>query len=314
MKGIILEAFGEPGNLKIKEISVPEIAEGQVLVKVNSTSVNPVDAKTRSGKGIAALLKGQLPVILGWDISGTVTAVADDVTALKIGDEVFAMLAFPKLAKAYSEYVVANASELALKPSNISHDEAAAASLAALTAWQALTTHATVKKGDRVLIHAAAGGVGHFAVQMAKHLGAYVIGTSSAANKEFILSLGADEHIDYKAQPFETVIKDIDLVLDSMGGENVDRSIRVIRKGGTLISFPSAMSKVVAGKGKAAGVNAFHFKVSPNGDDMKEIAALLEKKILHSHVSKVFSFDQIAAAHTQIESGRTVGKIVVNVS
>lgn len=314
MKAIILKEFGGVENLILKDIEQPAIGAGQVLIHPKYISVNPVDAKTRSGKGMAGLIKDQMPAILGWDISGEIVAIGEGVTKFKSGDEVFAMLAFPKLGKAYAEYVVAETSELALKPTSISHEDAAAATLAALTAWQALTVQTTVKPGDRVLIHSAAGGVGHYAVQFAKHLGAYVIGTSSAANRDFVLSLGADEHIDYKAQPFETVVKDIDLVLDSMGGENVDRSLLVIKRGGTLISFPSAMSEVVKGKGEAAGINAFHFKVSPNGEHMKAIADLLEKGIIRSHVSKTFSFDEIGAAHLQIESGRTVGKIVVRIS
>lgn len=314
MKAVTLEAFGGIENLVAKDIDTPKPGPGQVLIKNHYLSINPVDAKTRAGKGIAGLIKDQLPAILGWDISGEIVETGEGVSDFKNGDEVFAMLAFPKLGKAYAEYVVAEASELAIKPKNISHEDAAAATLAALTAWQALTEQTTVRPGDRVLIHSAAGGVGHYAVQMAKYLGAYVIGTSSAANKDFVLSLGADEHVDYKAQPFETVVKDIDLVLDSMGGENVDRSLLVIKRGGTLISFPSAMSEVVKGKGEEAGINAFHFKVSANGEHMKSIADLLEKGILRSHVSKVFSFDEIGAAHLQIESGRTVGKIVVRIS
>lgn len=245
MKAIILKDFGGIENLVPTEITIPTPEAGQVVIKVKSISLNPVDIKTRSGKGIAGLIKDKLPAILGWDISGVIEQTGPDVTEFQTGDDVFAMLAFPGLANAYAEYVVANVSELALKPANITHDEAAAATLAALTAWQALTHHGKIKAGDRVLIHAASGGVGHYAVQMAKHLGAYVIGTSSAANRDFVLGLGADEHIDYKAVPFETAVTDIDFVLDSMGGDYIDRSLLVTKKGGTIISIPSGLNELL---------------------------------------------------------------------
>jgi len=311
MKAIILKDFGGVENLQLTEKEVPAVGAGEVLVKLNAISINPVDVKTRSGKGIAGLIKDQLPVILGWDISGTITEVGAEVTQFKTGDEVFAMLAFPGLGNTYAEYVVAKADELALKPENVSHNDAAAATLAALTAWQALTTHANVQAGQRVLIHAAAGGVGHYAVQMAKHLGAYVIGTASAANRDFVLGLGADEHVDYRAQPFEEVIQDIDFVLDSMGGDYIDRSLKVTKKGGTIISIPSGLNETVTEKAKALGINGYTIRVKPNGDDMEQIAGLLADSKIRSHVSGVFPFEEMAAAHQQIETGRTVGKVVL---
>jgi NADPH:quinone reductase-like Zn-dependent oxidoreductase len=312
MKAIILKEFGGVENLEFTELPVPEITDGEVLVQLKSISLNPVDIKTRSGKGVAGLLKDQMPVVLGWDISGVVTKVGAGVNGFELGDEVFSMINFPKPGKTYAEYVVAQASELALKPANINHDEAAAATLAALTAWQALTLHGNIKAGDRVLIHAASGGVGHFAVQIAKHLGAFVIGTSSLANKEFVLSLGADEHIDYKAQPFETVIEDIDFVLDAIGGEYIDRSLTVTKKGGTVISIPSGLNETVTEKSKALGIHGYTIKVKPSGEDMQTIAGFLENGIIKSHVSQTFPFEKMAEAHRQLESGRTVGKVIVH--
>lgn len=311
MKAIILKDFGGVENLELTEKEVPAVGAGEVLVKLNAISINPVDVKTRSGKGIAGLIKDQLPVILGWDISGTITEVGEGVTQFKTGDAVFAMLAFPGLGNTYAEYVVAKADELALKPENVSHNDAAAGTLAALTAWQALTTHANVQPGQRVLIHAAAGGVGHYAVQMAKHLGAYVIGTASAANRDFVLGLGADEHVDYRAQPFEEVIQDIDFVLDSMGGDYIDRSLKVTKKGGTIISIPSGLNETVTEKAKALGINGYTIRVKPSGDDMQQIAVLLAGGKIRSHVSAVFPFEEMAGAHQQIETGRTVGKVVL---
>jgi NADPH:quinone reductase-like Zn-dependent oxidoreductase len=223
------------------------------------------------------------------------------------------MVNFSGHGRAYAEYVAAPASHLAIKPSNISHEEAAAATLAALTAWQAVVTNAKVSKGQKVVIQAASGGVGHYAVQIAKYLGAYVIATSSAANKDFVLNLGADEHIDYKKHRIDDVVSDADFVLDPIGGDNIDPSLNAVKKGGTVIMLPSFFKEQIAEKSKARGVNGFYFSVKSNGDDMKQIAGLLEKGIIKSHVSKIYPFEKMADAHLQIETGRTVGKIVVTI-
>ncbi|HEX3766984.1 MAG TPA: NADP-dependent oxidoreductase, partial [Puia sp.] len=192
MKAIILKQFGGVENLSMTELQVPAISKDEVLVKIKSISINPIDVKTRTGKGVSAILKNDHPMILGWDLSGTIESAGDAVRNFKVGDDVFAMVRFPQPGKAYAEYAAVPAAELATKPPNISHEEAAAACLAALTAWQSLTIHYKLNRGDRVLIHAASGGVGHYAVQMAKQLGAHVIATSSAANRDFVMSLGAD--------------------------------------------------------------------------------------------------------------------------
>lgn len=311
MKAIVLKAFVSVDNFSVEEIPTPTIQDNEVLVAVKAASINPVDMKTRSGKALAGRLKEENPVILGWDISGVVDKVGADVKDFKVGDEVFGMVNFPGHGKAYAEYVAAPAAHLALKPANISHEEAAAATLAALTAWQAFNTHIKIQPGNRVLIHAAAGGVGHFAVQIAKYFGAYVIGTASAANTDFVLSLGADEHFDYKAQPFEEALSDIDIVLDGVGGDNIERSFKVLRKGGTVITLPSNTSEGIVEKAKALGVNGFHFMVKSNGEDMKHVADLLEKGNIKAHVSAVYSFEEIGLAHQQIETGSTKGKIVI---
>ena len=309
MKAIILKEFGSADQLIIQELPKPVIKEQEVLIQVKAISINPVDIKTREGKGVSGLIKEEKPIILGWDISGIVVETKSDM--FKAGDEVFGMVNFPGHGKAYAEYVAAPADQLALKPSQISHADAAAATLAALTAWQVLVDHAKIKAGDRVLIHAAAGGVGHYAVQIAKHLGAYVIGTSSAAKKDFIMSLGADEHIDYAAGPLEEFTKDIDFVLDAIGGENIDKSLKVIRKGGTIISIPSGLREEVTEKAKAMGINGYFTMVQSNGQNMQKIAGLLHDRSLLSHVSQTFDFDQMADAHRALETGRTQGKIVV---
>ncbi|MGN7721929.1 NADP-dependent oxidoreductase [Chitinophaga sp. 22620] len=311
MKAILLKAYGPVENLAYETIDTPAIAEDEVLVQVKAISINPVDAKTRKGGGIAGRLQAPFPFILGWDISGIVTSSKS--TRFKAGDEVFGMVNFPGIGNAYAEYVAAPAAHLALKPANISHAEAAAATLAALTAWQALVTHAPITPGQRVLIGAAAGGVGHYAVQIAKYLGAHVTGTASAANRDLVLSLGADAFVDYTAQPYETVVKDMDFVLEPMGGDEIDRALQVIKPGGSIISLPSGLNQNLMEKAAARQIKGIRMMVASSGEDMQKLAELLEKGIVRSHVSKTFSFEEIAAAHTQIESGKTAGKIVIEI-
>lgn len=308
MKAIIVKEAGGVDRLIHTTLPVPEIADGEVLVQVKAISINPVDVKTRSGKGMFSKLIAAGPVILGWDISGVVTASRSPL--FKEGDEVFGMVNFPGHGKAYAEYVAAPADQLAHKPAGISHEEAAAATLAALTALQAFAS-TSIKPGDKVLIHAAAGGVGHYAVQLAKEAGAYVIGTASAANRDFVLGLGADEHFDYKSGPFEEHYHDLDLVLDSMGGEYIDRSLKVLRPQGTIISLPSGLRETVAEKAAAQGKTGYFITVASSGKDMRLLADLMERGRLKSHVSAVFNFADMAKAHQQIESGSTRGKVVV---
>ena len=309
MKAIILKDFGGVEQLELTELPTPVIGEGEVLVQVKAISINPVDVKTRAGKGAAGKLKGENPMILGWDIAGIVTeSKAEEFEA---GDEVFGMVNFPGHGRAYAEYVAAPADQLALKPGAVNFESAAAATLAALTAWQAFSDHGRLRAGQRVLIHAAAGGVGHFAVQIARHTGAYVIGTASAENKDFVLGLGANECIDYKTQRFEEVVKDIDFVLDTIGGEYIDRSLQVIKKGGTIVSIPSSANAGVQEKAKAKGIFGVTMMVQSSGEDMQHIAQLVGDGALRAEVSKVFPFGQMAEAHLAVETGKTRGKVVV---
>jgi NADPH:quinone reductase-like Zn-dependent oxidoreductase len=311
MKAITLLNFGGVENLMETEIPLPVLTEGEVLIRVVAFSINPVDIKTRKGKGVALQLKETGPMILGWDFSGKVYETGRDGSIFKKGDDVFGMVNFPGPGKTYAEYIAANESHLAVKPANITHAEAAGASLAALTAWQILKNKMKIKKGDRLLIHSAAGGVGHYAVQMAKHLGAYVAGTASGVNSDFILSLGASEHIDYEEERFEDVLNGFDFVLDSIGGEYIGRSLKVLKPGGTIVTMPSGFADVVREKAEAQGMIGEPFSVRPNGSDMREIADMLEKGILHSHISRTFRFEEIKEAHHQLETGKTRGKIVV---
>lgn len=220
MKAIILKEAGGPENLVMQEVPLPVPGKDEVLVKVKTISINPVDIKTRKGLSLYNDLKKDGLVILGWDIAGEVVQAGEDVTTLEEGDQVFGMINFPGHGRAYAEYVTAPANHLAEKPDLISTQEAAAGTLAALTAWQVLLDETKLQAGEKILIHAAAGGVGHFAVQIAKYLGAFVIGTASEANYDFVKELGADDFVDYTKEKFEDIVKDVDVVFDTVGGDN----------------------------------------------------------------------------------------------
>ncbi|HMG10124.1 MAG TPA: NADP-dependent oxidoreductase [Mucilaginibacter sp.] len=314
MKAIILTENGGTDKLILKEIDKPVIKADEVLIKTRSIGINPVDGFVRQNEAYVKrklLIEPGEQMILGWDVSGTVVEVGNDVTDLKIGEDVFGMVKFPGHAKAYAEYVAAPVNHLAIKPANVSHNEAAAASLAALTAWQALVTYAKVKPGDKALIHSAAGGVGHYAVQIAKHFGANVIGTGSASNKDFILALGADEFIDYSKEKFEEKIQDADVVLDGIFGDHILRSLDAVKRGGRVVSLIVFFDGEIAEKAQSKDVQAYRLAVESNGEDMKQIAKLLESGSLRSHISDIFSFEDIPAAHEKVDAGKTRGKIVI---
>ena len=312
MKAIILTEQGGVENLSIREVEQPQPQPTEVVVKVHAISINPVDIKTRKGGALYASMKDDPPVILGWDISGVITAIGSDVKNFKEGDAVFGMVNFPGHGKAYAGYAAAPADHFALKPENISHAEAAATTLAALTAWQVLVYEAKVNKGQHLLMHAAAGGVGHFAVQIAKHLGLMVTGTASLANEAYLKEIGVDHFIDYTSQTFEEAAKDFDVVFDPIGGETTARSLQVLKHGGTLISIVGGVKDHLAPTIQEKGIKAKNYLVHSSGDDMKELAQLLQQGILKPYVSHQFSFEEIAKAHQQIETGKTRGKVVVN--
>lgn len=311
MQAIVLNEPGGPEQLEYTNLPVPVPGADEVLIKVKAISLNPVDVKTRAGKGLYGRFRSFNPLILGWDISGEVTQTGSAVTQFSVGDAVFGMVNFPGHGQAYAAYVTAPAAHLAIKPANISHEEAAGATLAALTAYQALVHHAQVQPGQKLLVHAAAGGVGHYAVQMAKHLGLTVVGTSSAANRDFVLQLGADTHIDYHASAFEALVNDADLVLETIGGEQTFRSLKTLKTGGSLIHIPSGLPEGAEEAATAAGVKAYFFLVQSSGEDMREIARLLEQGVIKSHIAKTYPFQEMAQAHAHVDTGRTVGKVVV---
>ena len=312
MKAIVLEKVGGVENLTVKEVDKPAIKSNEVLIENKAISVNPVDFKVRAIDGLIEMIYGkETPVILGWDIAGIVKHVGSKVSGFKIGDRVFGMVNFIGAGKGYAEYVASPADHLAKIPDNTSFEEAAATTLAALTALQAI--EGRVKEGDKVLIHAGSGGVGHFAIQIAKHFGAYVMATSSAKNKDFVMSLGADEHIDYRNQAFEEVLSDIDFVLDGVSGEVLMNSVKVLRDGGTIVTLTSP-PEIIDEAQKAAGekrITVTPLKVQSSGKDMNTLKDLLAGSSIKAHVSKTFSFDKMGQAHTELESGRTVGKLVI---
>ncbi|MFD6973091.1 NADP-dependent oxidoreductase [Streptomyces sp. NPDC059979] len=306
MRAIVVSQWGGPEVLTEAELDRPEPAIGEILVRVHAAGVNPVDWKTRASG--ALIPWGPVPQV-GWDVSGTVEAVGPGVTFHQVGDEVYGMPRFPQQAGAYAEYVTAPARHFARKPASLDHVEAAALPLAALTAWQALVDTAGVSAGQRVLVHAAAGGVGHLAVQIAKARGAYVIGTASAAKHDLLRGLGADELIDYRTTDFEDVVSDVDVVIDAIGGDYGQRSLKVLKPGGHLVTLPGP-DGIPA---DAQGVQAAWVIVEPDLKGLEEIAALVEQGLLKPLIDTVLPLEQAAKAHELGEQGRTTGKIVLTV-
>jgi len=312
MKAITQQTLGGPEVLVVSEVDRPTPLPTEVLVRVHAAGVNPVDWKSRAGGGMAGVL-GDPPFILGWDVSGVVEEVGFGVTTVKPGDEVYGMPWFPRAASAYAEYVTAPSRQFALKPTNLSHVEAAALPLAVLTAWQALVDTAHVSAGQRVLVHAAAGGVGHLAVQIAKAKGAHVIGTASAGKHEFLKSIGVDEVVDYTAVRFEDVVSDVDVVIDLVGGDNAIRSVGVLKPDGILVAVPSGLQEGVAEAAAKAGVRSTPFLVEPDGAALTEIAGLVADGKIKVQIEAVLPLADAGKAHELGEAGRSTGKIVLSV-
>ncbi|MFJ9031972.1 NADP-dependent oxidoreductase [Streptomyces sp. NPDC102274] len=316
MRAITQDTFGGPEVLRLTELARPEPLPTEVQVRVHAAGVNPVDWKTREGGGMAGVL-GEPPFVLGWDVSGVVTEVGFGVHTLQVGDEVYGMPWFPRQAGAYAEYVTAPARQFARKPASVGHELAAAVPLAALTAWQALVDAARVEPGQRVLVHAAAGGVGHFAVQFAKHLGAHVIGTARADKHDWLRSLGADELVDYTSVRFEDAVRDVDVVIDLVGDEHdatSTRSLKTLRPGGVLVAVPSGASPELHDVALARGVRASAFLVEPDGASLARIAKLIDKDVVKVEVEDVLPLADAAEAHRRGERRRTRGKLVLRVT
>ncbi|GAA4513783.1 NADP-dependent oxidoreductase [Actinoallomurus oryzae] len=315
MRAVTISEFGGPEVLTIEEVARPVPLPTEVLVRVHAAGVNPVDWKTREGQGMAGLQT--FPLILGWDVSGVVEEVGFGVTTLAPGDEVYAMPWFPRAASAYAEYVTAPARQWARKPATLDHVHAAAVPLAALTAWQTVVDTAHVRAGQRVLITAAAGGVGHFAVQFARHLGADVIATAGAARHPWLKELGADETIDYTTTRFEDAAADVDVVIDLVGDahdQTSTRSLKVLRPGGLLVTIPAGVSPELAQAAKAAGMHITPYLVEPDGAALTTIAGLIDAGQIAVEVEETFPLEEAGTAHARGEAGRTRGKLVLTVT
>lgn len=314
MKAMVLKQFGGVDNFTLEEIPEPQIGEGEVLVEVKAIGIDQIDVKSRKGEGMAEVLKKENPMILGWDVSGVIAKVGEGVTGFKEGDEVFGTINFPGPGSSYAQFAGAPAGQLARKPSNVSHEEAAAATQSPLTAWQALIDTGHVKEGERVLIHGGAGGVGNYAIQIAKHKGCYVITTVSSADTDFVKSLGADEVIDFRTQQFEKMVKDIDFILDTVGGENFVRSLKVLKPDGRIVLLPSDKKEEADKAAKEHNVTHYkHILMHSDGEGMQHIARMLAEGSMKVHVDRTFSFEQIPEAHRALEDGKVKGKIVVTV-
>jgi NADPH:quinone reductase-like Zn-dependent oxidoreductase len=308
MKAVRVHEYGGPEVLQYEDAPRPQAGPGEVLIKVHASSVNPVDWKVRAGY-LKQMLNYKMPMIPGWDVSGVIEAVGSGVTRLKRGDGVYSR---PDLSRdgAYAEFVAVKESEVALKPKSIDHATAAAIPLAALTAWQALYDGAKLSSGQTLLIHGAAGGVGTFAVQLAKMRGARVIATASTKNHDFLRSLGADEVIDYNTTKFDEVVHGVDAVLDTITGETMERSWKTLKKGGILVSILEPPSPE---KAAAHGVRCHHTFVQANVEQLNEIAKLVDAGKLKIIIENIFPLAEARAAQESNATGHTRGKIVLRV-
>jgi NADPH:quinone reductase-like Zn-dependent oxidoreductase len=312
MRAIVQHSFGGPEVLQVEDRPRPEPGPTEVRVRVQAAGVNPVDWKTRAGLGAAA--KAGLPLTVGWDVSGVVDAVGTGVTRFAVGDPVFGMPWFPRPASAYAEFVTAPSRQFARRPDALGAVEAGGLPLAGLTAWQSLVDCAKVQPGQRVLVHAGAGGVGHLAVQIAKARGAHVVATASAAKHDLLAELGVDEAVDYRTQKFEDVVEPVDVVYDLIGGDVSLRSFDVLRPGGVMIALPSAAAAKAVEAARERGVaGVTGLMVEPDGHELEELAALVERGALRVVVEEAFPLERAADAHRLGEQGRSTGKIVLTV-
>ncbi|MBO1283661.1 NADP-dependent oxidoreductase [Streptomyces sampsonii] len=309
MRAIIQESYGGPEVLHETRVPRPEPGPGEILVAVRAAGVNPTDWKHRAQAGFV----DRLPLVLGWDVSGVVEAVGYGVTLFAPGEEVFGMLPYPHGSGSHAEYVVGPARAFTRKPTVIDHVQAGALPLVSLTGYQALIDTAGIGPGQRVLIHAAAGGVGHVAVQIAKAHGAYVIGTASAPKHDLLRELGADEVVDYRTTDVAEAVDGVDMVLDPLGGETRARSVGLLRPGGTLVSLLSGGSAEEAAHAAERGVRTATMLVEADHAGMNAVADLVAAGALRPRVEATFPLAEAAAAHRLGETGRTTGKIVLEV-
>ena len=307
MRAVQQQTLGEPDVLAVVDLPRPTPRTNEVLIRVEAASVNPTDWKHRANGGFL----GEPPFVLGWDLSGVVEEVGIGVARFSPGDEVFGMLSYPFGHGAHAEYVAAPAAWFAPKPASLDHVQAAALPLVSLTAWQALVENARIQPGQRVLIHAAAGGVGHVAVQLAKARGAHVIGTASSEKHDFLREIGVDEPIDYREVDIAEAVSDVDAVLDTIGGDTSLASLRTLRPGGIVVSILPVGSDDLYREAERLGVRAVRMLVDASRHDLLSITDLVEQGSLRATISEVFPLEQVAEAHRRGETGRTTGKMVL---
>ena len=308
MKAVVLHEHGGPEALKYEDVPQPVPKDDEVLVRVMAAGVNPVDTYVRQGmRSKGGPLEN--PMILGYDIAGVVEKEGANVTGFKPGDAVYAYLAVPR-GGGYAEFAIAKLQEMARKPKNIDFEKAAAVPLAATTAWQALIDTAKIEPGQTVLIHGGSGGVGSFAVQIAKARGAKVIATASTANQDLLKQLGVDEPIDYTKTKFEDVVKDVDVVLNAVRGDTLSHSYGVVKKGGIIVSITDEPDAAECAK---HGIRCLRMMAHPDAKALEELTNLIEANKITPIVSQTFALAEVAKAHEQVETHHTRGKIVLKV-
>ena len=310
MKAIVMYTYGDKEVLQEREIEKPVLEANQVLLENYATSINPIDWKVRSGY-LKGMLEFAFPITLGWDTAGVIVEKGKGVSGFEIGDRVFARPATTGQGT-YAEYVAVDENLLARIPESMTFEEAAAIPLAGLTAWQCLVDFGEIKKGDKVLIHAGAGGVGSFAIQIAKSFGSYVATTASAKNEDLVTSLGADQCINYKEEDFSEMLHDFDLVLDTMGGEIQSNSYKVLKRGGKLVSIAQPPNEE---ESKRYGVKAEFLWLTPNGEQLEKLADLFDSGQLRPVIGETFALSEagLRSAHALSETHHAKGKIVIRV-
>ena len=316
MRAMTMSKAGGPEVLGMAEVERPVRVSAELLIKVVAAGVNPIDVKTRAGRGSYAAIP-VLPAVLGLDFSGVVVEAPYAAHPLQPGAEVYGMAMVPRMSGAYAEYVSVSELSVVRKPSTLSHVEAAGVPVAALTAWGMVVETAKAHEGQRMLIHAGSGGVGHFAVQFAAYFGAHVIAMGSTRNVSWLRDLGAAEVVDYTTTRFEDVVGEADAVIDLIGNVKDDtatRSLAVLRSGGIIVNGPSGSWPTMAEEAAGAGVRATGFQVSPDGSTLAIISRLLESGDVRVYVDQVFELADAAEAHRKVEEGHTRGKIVLTVS
>jgi NADPH:quinone reductase-like Zn-dependent oxidoreductase len=332
MKAFIVERYGRKGGGRLADMPEPELRDDDVLVRVHAAGVNLLDSKIRSGE-FKLILPYRLPLILGNDVAGVVTRVGPRVRRFKPGDEVYARPHHDRIG-AFAEFISMNEDDVAIKPKKLTMEEAASIPLVGLTAWQALIESAKLKKGQKVLIHAGSGGVGTFAIQLAKHVGATVATTTSTANVALVKRLGADVIVDYRKDDFEKVLRDYDVVVNSLGKETLEKSLRVLKPGGKLISIsgpPDPDFAADIGSGwilrQVMGVLSYRIRrqarrhrvsysflfMKANGAQLREITSLIDAGTVRPVVDRIFPFEATKEALAYVETGRAKGKVVVKV-